>query len=171
MKKLTKNLLLLAICGVFTFSACSDDEATPIDPIETGVSVSIRNTFESAYFSTYPGFEIYADESPYGDVVNSTVGSGVEFEKYLGLYTIDISNNTISYKLTDDAPEGIMFRTIEAGTYDRYYITFDEPQAFKSISVNDEFVKVSIISNTELKVEIGEGYDFNAGHAFTISLE
>ncbi len=168
LKTFTVGLFIAISLG---FVACDKDDDQITNPIEYGTIATVRNSFESAYFSTYPGFEAFVNETPYGDTVSNAVTDAVEFTNYLGLYTIDIQNNSISYKLADIAPEGIMFRTIEPGTYDRYYITFDKAQAFKSLSVDDEFVKVSILSNTEIKVEIGEGYDFTSGHTFTITLE
>lgn len=160
--------MVLAIVSMFLFTACDKDEDPIINPIETGVEISIRNTFESAYFSNYPGWEVFANETPYGDTATGSVGSGVEITSYLGLYDIDLSNNTIIYKLAETAPEGITFRTIEEGTFDRYYITFNKPQAFKSLTVDDEFVHASILSDTKIKVEISAGYDFNSGRTFTI---
>lgn len=173
--KTIKNAMLTSMMAVALFSfftSCDDsDDKESVDPISAGSAVQVRNTFESEQFSAFPGFEIYVNEAPFGDTLTSTTGTGLEFEKYLGLYDINIGSNTINYELTDIAPENITFRTIEAGTFDRYYIKFGSAQAFKTASVDDEFVSVSILSDTEIKVEIGEGYNFMAGHSFMITLK
>jgi len=156
----------LVLTAAVYMSSCSKDEET-VNPIEYGAEVTIRNTFQSAFLNI--------PEIPYGDTLTSIVKSEVEFPAYLGFYKIDLGNSTIKFELLAEAANNpniaALFRVIEAGTYDRYYITFDKAQNFKTISTNNASVKASIISNKEIKIEIGEGYNFTPGNAlFTVTL-
>jgi hypothetical protein len=152
------------------FSSCKkeEEEQTTINPTEYESEVTIRDTFQSAFLSI--------PEMPYGDTLTSLVKSEVEFPAYLGMYKIDINNSTINFELIPEAANNpsiaALFRVIEAGTYDRYYITFNKPQNLKNVSTNNTSVKASIISNTEIKIEIGEGYNFTPGNAvFSVKID
>lgn len=81
---------------------------------------------------------------------------------------------SISFELAaaaDDPTYSDFFRTIEAGTTDRYYLTFDEAQNVSEYTSDNSSVKLRIDSEKVLVVEIGEGFNFNPGTAFTITLK
>lgn len=89
------------------------------------------------------------------------------------LYSINITNNTFEYILLPDANDPFWitnYRVLEAGVYDRYYLTFKDPHGVTSFTATDPAVNVRIDSDRILVVEIGEGFDFNPGAAFTITL-
>jgi len=139
------------------------------DPIKEGTSVTVQNTLESL---VVPGYET---ETNFGDPTTKEVGSDIEFPAFVGIYDIDLSDSQIEFSMSNtavnDAFVSGLFRTIEAGTYDRYYFTFDDEQKFKSATSSSEFVNVSVTNGTEVKVEVGPGFVFGADSAFTLTLE
>lgn len=169
------NLLLLALLvSVVTFTSCDDDDVRM--PITIGSTVTVTNTFESTAFTN--GEEQTIEELfqvPAGSLAaTANVGQAVEFPAYLlGLYDIDIDENSITFNLvaqTGDPTYGDLFRTLESGTTDRYYLTFAEDQSVNGFSSNDTSVSLRLDSDKVLVVEIGEGFDFNPGASFTITL-
>lgn len=177
-----KHYLLLAIIAV-TFASCNDDDDNDNITdfvIENGTSISINNTFQGGAGPAFTdGAEIpietfFADADPAALAGAATVEDAVEFPSYLlGLYDVDIDENSISYNMVaqeGDATYGDLFRTIEAGSFDRYYLTFDKPHNVKSFSSTDPSVNLRIDSNNVLVVQIGEGFVFQPGASFTITL-
>lgn len=176
MKFSTFSFLLLGLfLTPFTFSSCSDDEEV-ILPITLGSSVTVSNTFESAAITN--GAELAIEELfqvPAGSLAAvANVGAAVEFPAYLlNLYDIDLSANSITFTLVAQAGDptyGNLFRTLETGTTDRYYLTFDADQNVAGFTSNNPSVTLRIDSNQILVIEIGEGFDFNPGSTFTITL-
>lgn len=169
------NKLIYSIFILFSFiilfSSCSDD-----DPIEAGVSVKVNNTFQSDAFTG--GIELSIEEvfQTEFDALSATavVSDDVEFPAYLlGLYDIDISENTISFDCvagTNDPTYGDLFRILEPNTFDRYYFKFATPHNITGFESNNGAVTLSIVSDTEIAVVIGAGYDFNPDIAFSIEL-
>ena len=167
------NFLLLGlILSLFTLSSCSDDE----DPITSGSSVTISNTFQSTAFTMDAELAIEdLFQVPANSLEASTIISdAVEFPAYLlNLYDINIDENSISFEVVaqeDDPTYGTLFRVLEADTYDRYYLTFTEAQNVSSFTSSNASVNLRIDSDKVLVVEIGEGYDFKPGQNFTITL-
>lgn len=178
--KLSKfNFLFLGILfSLVTFTACNDDtdDNDPILPITLGSSVIATNTFQSTAFTN--GTEEAIEDLfqvPAGSLAaTANVGNAVEFSAYLlGLYDIDIDENSISFEVVaqdGDETYGDLFRTLEAGTTDRYYLTFDQAQNVNGFTSNNSSVSLRTDSDKVLVVEIGEGFDFNPGATFTITL-
>ena len=156
------------------FTSCEED--APTIPISVGSSVTVTNTFESIAFTN--GAEQAIEDLfqvPAGSLAaTANVGDAVEFSAYLlGLYDIDITENSISFEVVaqvGDSTYGSLFRTLEAGTTDRYYLTFDKSQNVSGSSSNNASVGLRLDSDNVLVVEIGEGFDFNPGSSFEITL-
>lgn len=165
--------------SLFTFTSCDKDDDNDDDvtiPITLGSSVTVTNTFESIAF-TNGTEEVIEDlfQVPAGSLAaTANVGDAVEFSAYLlGLYDIDIDENNITFEVVamdDDPTYGDLFRTLEAGTTDRYYLTFNKAQDVNGFSSNNSFVNLRIDSDKILVVEIGEGFDFKPGASFAITL-
>lgn len=171
------NLLgLVLLSVVLTLTSCDkdDDDKTAIN---SGAKVTVTNTIQSQALTGGTEAPIEAafmvDEGSLA--ATNTVTDAVEFPAYLlGLYNIDISENAIDFELVapqDDPTYSGFFRTIEAGTYDRYYLTFEEAQNVTGFTSTNSSVNLRIDSDKVLVVEIGEGYDFNPGTTFTINLK
>ncbi len=175
MKKISKLLLLSLTLSLVLFTSCSndDDDSTPIT---LNSNVTVKNTFQGGMTN---GVETPIEaifQAPEGSLAaTANLSDAVEFPAYLlGLYDINIATNTITFKLVakaDDATYSGFFRTLEAGTTDRYYLAFDNAQNVKSYTSSDPAVKLRIDSNQLLVVEIGEGFNFNPGATFTITLK
>ena len=164
-------LPLILFCGIVSFTACSDDAA-----ISSGAEVTVTNTFQATAQTSDVETTIEdVFQMPAGSLAaTAIVADAVEFPAYLlGLYDIDIDENSITFELVasvDDPTYKDFFRTLEANTIDRYYLTFDEAHNVSSSSSNDASVNLRVDSDTVLVVEIGEGFDFNPGTTFTITL-
>lgn len=178
MKFLEKNAFL-AMVAVFllVFASCDDDEGDSSTPIVLGSSVTVTNTLESDMITggTETTIEMLFGLGEGALASNATVTDAVEFSNYLlGLYDIDIDENEISFELVasaDDSTYMDFFRTLEAGTTDRYYFTFDKAQNVTGSTSSDASVNLRVDADTVLVVEIGEGFSFNPGSSFTINLE
>mgnify|MGYP006935328015 CR=1 FL=1 len=91
-----------------------------------------------------------------------------------GLYSIDINENSIAYVLLPDANDPFWiqnYRVLEEGVYDRYYLTFENPHGVSSFTCSENAVNLRIDSDKILVVEIGEGFNFQPGAAFSIDLK
>jgi hypothetical protein len=173
------NFLLLGLfLTVVTFSSCGDDDREKLTiPIALGSSVTVTNTFQSTAFTNgdeKPIEELF--QAPEGSLAaTANIGAAIEFPAYLlNLYDIDIDENNISFTVVaqaDDPNYGSLFRILEADTYDRYYLTFDEAQEVAEFSSSNASVNLRIDSDKVLVVEIGESYDFKPGQSFTITLK
>ena len=173
----TKALLLGGIVLFASlFSSCTKD-----NPILTGATVSVSNTLETATDPSMGGTG--GVETPIETILGvpagsltatATVSEGIEFKDYLeGLYDIDLSENEITFTLvaaSDHPFYSAFFRTIEPGTFDRYYLEFTDTHNIESWSSTDGATSLSILSDNEILVTIGEGFSFNPGSTFTISL-
>lgn len=169
------NFLFVGIlCALTTSTSCGPDFPFAIF---YGSTVTVSNTFESTAFTN--GAEVAIEDLfqvPAGSLAATTrVSPAVEFPGYLlGLYDIDIDKNSITFEVvaaSDDPTYGALFRTLEPDTYDRYYLTFDRAQNVNSFSSSNAAVNLRIDSNKILVVEIGEGFDFQPGATFTITLD
>ncbi|GAA0724796.1 hypothetical protein GCM10009430_29590 [Aquimarina litoralis] len=178
MKILKQKTLFLCIAIVSTsfFISCDSDDDNNAPPINTGVSVTVANTFQSATITS--GVETAIEDlfmQPAGSLeATANISDATEFPAYLlGLYDIDIDQNSISFELVAEANDpnyGPLFRTLEPDTFDRYYLTFDEAQNVKGFSSSNSSVNLRIDANNILVVEIGEGFEFQPGASFTITL-
>ena len=171
------NFLFLGlVLSLTTFIACDNDDDNPSVPLTFGSSVTVTNTFESVAFTN--GAEQAIEDLfqvPAGSLAaTANVGDAVEFSAYLlGLYDIDMDENSISFEVVAQAGDptyGDLFRTLEAGTTDRYYLTFENAQEVNGFTSSNASVSLRIDSDKVLVVEIGEGFDFNPGSTFTITL-
>lgn len=171
----TSVLILVMSLSAIGFTSCDDNDVTP--PISNGVSVTINNTFQSTAFQIPNETAIEAIfDVPTGSLfATATVSNELEFDDYLlNLYDVDIQENSINFTMSAQAGDptyNTNFRTIEAGTTDRYYLNFDNPHNVSGFTSNNSSVNLRIDSPTTLVVEIGEGYDFNPGIAFSIALK
>ena len=171
------NFLFLGLVfSLVTFTSCDKDDDEVIVPITLGSSVTVTNTFQSDAF-TMGAEQAIEDlfQVPAGSLAaTANVGAAVEFPVYLlNLYDIDIDENSIKFEVvaqSDDPTYMDLFRVLEAGTVDRYYLTFDAAQSVESASSSNSSVNLRIDSDKVLVVEIGEGYDFKPGQNFTITL-
>lgn len=170
------NFLFLGIfISLVTLTSCSDDDDAT-SPITLGSTVTVSNTFQGT--AQTGGIETDIEDVfqvPAGSLAaTASVDGTVEFPAYLlGLYDIDINENSISFELVapaDDPTYMNFFRILEAGTTDRYYLVFDEAQNVNGFTSDNASVSLRIDSNQILVVEIGEGFDFNPGSTFTITL-
>ncbi len=165
------------LCSFFVLTSCDNDDDGDATPIISGSGVTVTNTFQSIAFTD--GAELAIEDlfqMPAGSLAASAdVSEGIEFPAYLlGLYDIDIDENNISFEVVaqeGDETYGDLFRTLEAGTVDRYYLTFNSDQNVSSATTNNSSVNLRIDSDRVLVVEIGEGFNFNPGTTFEISLD
>lgn len=176
MNFLKSNLFLSFIfLFIVTLTSCGDDDEMTT-PITSGASVTVTNTFTGTAQTN--GVETTIEDffgQPAGSLAaTSIITEGVEFPAYLlGLYDIDIDESSISFELvaaSDDPTYMDFFRTIEAGTTDRYYLTFENAQNVSSFTSSNSSVNLRIDSDKILVVEISEGFNFNPGSSFTITL-
>lgn len=175
MKKTSKLLLATITFGLLSLTSCSSDD-NKTTPITLGTNVKVTNTFQGAMTNNVETAIETVFNAPKGSLeATAKLSESVEFPAYLlGLYDIDINQSTINFKLVakaGDATYGNFFRVLEAGSTDRYYFTFDSAQNVKSVTSSDPAVKLRMDSSTVLVVEIGEGFNFNPGANFTITLK
>ena len=177
---MSKNALLFIGClfVITILSSCDkDDEA----PTFLNSEVEISNTLETAADPSMGGtggvetpIETILGLPAGTFIISVAVDDGIEFNDYLdGLYDIDLSENQISYNLVAPADHPIysnFFRTIEANTFDRYYFKFSSNHNISSSNSNNSSVSLIIISDDEILIEIGEGFNFNPGSSFNITL-
>ena len=173
------NFLFLGVLfSLVAFTSCNDDDIpTPVAPITLGSSVTVTNTFQSTAFTS--GTEETIEnlfQLPAGSLAaTANVGAAVEFSAYLlNLYDINIDASSISFEVVaqeGDETYGDLFRILEAGTTDRYYLTFDDAQNVAGFTSSNSSVNLRIDSDKVVVVEIGEGYDFKPGQSFTITLD
>lgn len=182
MERLNFKTLLLAVSfSAFLFSSCSDDNEIQ-NPVSLGAEVTVTNTLQKSGDASVGGTgdaEV-AIETFFGLPINAlaataSVSESKEFPSFLmGLYDIDINENSVKFTLVapiNDPVYSPYFRTIEAGTIDRYYFNFKTAQNITGFSSSNAAVNLKIISATEFVVEIGQGYDFKTGTTFTITLK
>lgn len=168
------NFLFLGLfLSLATLTSCGDDED---QPVTLGSSVTVTNTFQSTAFTMDAELAIEdLFQAPAGSLAaTATVDSGVEFPAYLlNLYDIDIAEKSIAFEVvaqSDDPNYGTLFRILEANTFDRYYLTFENAQNVNGFTSSNPAVTLRIDSDKVLVVEIGAGYDFKPGQNFTITL-
>jgi len=90
-----------------------------------------------------------------------------------GLYSIDLTETSIEFSVLPDESDPFwvnVFGVFPAEKFDRYYFTFAEPHNITSAASNHTSVNLTIISETEVVVEISEGFDLQPGVSFFISL-
>ncbi len=161
-----------------TVTSCGEKDT---EPNLIGAEVTISNTLQTAADPSMGGtggvetpIELIFGLPEAALFATTEVDENVEFQAYLdGLYDVDISENTISYELVADEDHPVysaFFRTIEANTFDRYYLVFDQEHNIESGTTTNSSVSLSVISETEVMVQISEGFDFNPGTTFTINL-
>ena len=177
-----KTLFFALSIAATTLISCNKDDDNGLAPIIVeGTTVTVTNTFEggaggpaSTGGAEVPIEQFFTFAKPETLTAKASVAEAVEFPAYLlGLYDIDVDTNSIDFKMfakTGDATYGNFFRTIEAGSFDRYYLTFDKAHNVKGFTSSNPSVKLRIDSANVLVVEIGQGFVFQPGAAFTITL-
>lgn len=182
------NLFTLAILAlVVTLSSCKKKEEVTVTPLTEGNSVTVRNTYqdntvEEISFASFLKLPVDGLDKT-ATVSNNTV----EFENTLfvdltsgggplinGLYDIDLKTNSITYTLlpkADDPFWSTNYRTLEAGVRDRYYMTFENPHNITGFTASDPAINLRIDSDKVIVVEVREGFVFQPGAAFTITLK
>lgn len=156
------NILTVGLIALL-FTSCGKD------PITKDASVTLQNTLEK------PGLPGFETEANFGDPVTKTVSDEVEFATFVGIYDVDVDDSSITFSMSDAAKTNeeivALFRTIEEGTFDRYYFTFDEAQNFESVETDNSNVTASVVSDKELKVEVGPGFVFGEDSRFIVTLK
>jgi len=171
-------LIIFLFISIFALSSCDKEEE---DPIAINSEVTVSNTLQTAADPSMGGTG--GAELPIETIfglpegtftITATVNDNVEYSGYLdGLYDIDFSENKISYNLVAPADHPVysnFFRTIEANTFDRYYFKFNEGHNIESFTSDNSSVSFTIVSSSEILIEIGEGFNFNPGSSFNIDL-
>ena len=175
--------MLIGIC--FMLSSCDDDDA--IIPIAEGVNITVRNTLEETGTPESVYAALFGLSEDALDITAPLSNSALEFPNTLavdlsagggpvvnGLYDIDFTENSIEFTLlpVDGDPFwDSNFRVLEAGTFDRYYFTLSSAHEISNFESSDSSVNLRIDSDQVIVVEIGEGFNFNPGAAFSITLE
>lgn len=172
-KHVTLSLFIVSVLLIST--ACSK--------VKKDTAITVRNTIQIAADPSNGGTGGVetAIEGLFQQPENSLQATAnfskddAEFPGYLlGLYDIDFGKKSIHFRLAAEAGDptyGSFFRIIEAGTFDRYYFNFDAPHRIKSGESDNSSVAFRVISDNEVVVEIGEGFNFNPGTEFTIDLK
>lgn len=169
-------LLFMGLSLSLGFMSCDDDDEGAVPPVTLGSSVTVTNTFQSTAFTngTETAIEDLFQVAAGSLAATANVTAAVEFPAYLlNLYDIDIDENSISFTVVaqvGDPTYGDLFRTLEPNTFDRYYLTFDDAQNVSGGTSNNSSVNLRVDSDNILVVEIGEGFDFNPGTSFSITL-
>ncbi len=175
------KFLFIALLGVTFLASCGKDDK----PLSEDIDITLRNTLQDpgGDEGTYPALFGLSDDAfdefatlSYDDVeFSGALGqTGTPFGDISGLYEIDFSDNSISFKLLPDSTDPfwpMQFGTFPAGKFDRYYFTLSEDHNISGSKSNDENVRLRIDSDRVIVVELSEGYDFNPGKSFTIKLE
>lgn len=183
------KLTMIAIIGLLSFSSCSDDDDNvTVKPLNEGVDITLRNTLqdpgeaEVTYASLFGQANDAFDE--FATLSNTTTEfatalaqSGTPVGDISGLYEIDFTENSISFKVLPELNDPFwggfaeIFGVTPAGKTDRYYFTFSDAHKVTSFSSTDNAVNLRIDSDNVFVVEIGEGFDVQPGATFTITLE
>ncbi len=144
-----------------------------------GSEVTLCNTYQSAAPLSAGGTD--GKELPRENLLDVPVGSlcstnnvtpNIEFNSYLDLYNINVSDETIEFSNVVDVnnpPHPGYIRELEHGTFDRYYFKFAKPHGINSCHTYDSHVVGTVISETEILIEIGAGYH-TGGNGFTVEL-
>jgi hypothetical protein len=168
----------LAIGSAIALSACSNIPAAN-SGLHASAGIIMDNTIQIARPAAQMGTD--GKEIPIEALIGKPVGSmtakvnvdpkGVELRSYLGLWDVDFGEKSIAFmNIVNPAKQPFpgFLRVIEAGTFDRYYIRSDSAFCAKP-SVDKPFIKVECLSERELKITIGEGYD-NRQSGFKVSM-
>jgi len=175
MKKLMNLQAILFLVFVLLNTSCSKETSLP-NAITAETNFTVSNTIQTGADAilTTGGIEIPI-ESLLGLEEGSMIDSATintnetELVGFLSLWNIDLNGKSITF--TNIATEELYpgyFRVLESETYERYYFTFDTPLVVENISTNNEFVTAEVISDTEIVIILGEGYD-NTGSGFTVN--
>ncbi|MEM9341091.1 MAG: hypothetical protein AAGA66_20325, partial [Bacteroidota bacterium] len=179
------KLFMLAFIGLFIFSSCDDDDV--VDNPDQELTITLRNTLEEGGTET-PFPVLFGEAEDAFDEVATFSSDEVEFPTALaqegvnfmgntvdlsGLYAIDISESAIEFTLLPSADDPFwsnVFELFPAGKVDRYYFTYSAPHGITTANSNHGSVNLVIASETEIVVEITEGYNMQPGAAFLIRL-
>lgn len=177
MKLIKLQILLVAVMAITFFISCDNDDDVTIFTVEEGNTVTMRNTYNDSHvpeisFSSYLDFAFAGSEVEFPEALKVQLPDS-ESPMINGLYAIDLSENSITYKLLPSAEDEFWktnYRTLEAGVKDRYYLTFSENHNVSDFTASNPAINLRIDANNVLVVEVGEGFVFQPGAAFSISL-
>lgn len=124
------------------------------------VQISITNTIQGAFTENA--------EVPYGqDVGFQEIGSGLELDDTTTefVYDIMVTETGLSMAWVSNENNDKLARVIEEGTFDRYYIKFDQPVlAGASVNSNASLAPDIIsMSDSELVIQVGPGMEVGPG--------
>lgn len=112
MKSFLTPVKILAAFGLCAI--CLNPATT--DAAVVGDVVTASNTFENPDFTA-------SAQTIFGFSNATVVEPGVEFNEFVGIYDVDITEDSLTMTLVSN--EGLSFLEYEAGTFDRYYFGFD----------------------------------------------
>jgi len=177
------KLAFLALLPLFALTACGDDGDA--GPLPIGADVTLRNTLQDPGQPEVAFPALFEQPEDAFDEFGTVSADDAEFPTALaqpgtpmgdisGLYEIDMTEDSIDFTLLPAADDPFwvnVFEVFPEGKFDRYYLTFSQPHGIDGSSSNNSAVALRVDSPTVAVVEISEGYDMNAGTAFTIELE
>ncbi|NPD47690.1 MULTISPECIES: hypothetical protein [unclassified Lentimicrobium] len=176
---MTRKLLLMAMISLFAFTACDKDDVILDETVlvTEGNTVTVRNTYNDSHvpeisFSAYLDYAFYGSEVEFPEALAADLSSAAG-PVINGLYAINFTANTIEFTLLPDSEDLFWknnYRTLEEGVYDRYYFTFAENHNVGSFTCDNPAIHLRIDSENIIVVEVGEGFEFQPGAAFTIAL-
>lgn len=175
------RIILVALLSITILISCGEDDQA----LKEGVEITLRNTLQDPGEAegTYPGlfgladdaFDEFATLSFSLTEFDGALGqTGTPFGDINGLYKIDFTESSIEFTLLPDGTDPfwpMQFGIFPAGKFDRYYFTFSEAHNISGSSSSDNNVRLRVDSDSVIVVELSEGYDFNPGKSFTITLE
>ncbi|MEM9143064.1 MAG: hypothetical protein AAGA86_08760 [Bacteroidota bacterium] len=185
-----KHPFLLSILSVCILASCNDFYHNTEPPLKEGTEITMRNTLEDAIDG--PTEEtiysvLFGQAENAFDEMAILSDEAVEFATALaqgpeatggpnvsGLYRIDFTENRISYTFLPQVGDPFWepnFRILAEGVVDRYYFTFSEHHNISGYTASDRAVGLRIDSEEVIVVEIGEGFGFQPGASFTLTLE
>lgn len=148
MKQITQVIVVVLLLMLSTTIVLAQDSAVFDD-----VTVTMNNTFQSEELSA-------GVETPFGEPLTATLTDGIAIDF---LYTFTFTGSTLTM-VPGTQIEGFA-RVLEPGFFDRYYLTFDQPILAGAVSNPEATLvpNVTVLSATELVVEIGEGMEIGPG--------
>jgi len=162
-------------------------EETVVSALSEGNTVTVRNTYQDDMVPEGSFAVLFGLSEDALDLTADLSNSEVEFEDVLALdltsgggplvnplYQIDLTETTIEFTLLPDAMDPFWssnYRTLEAGVNDRYYLTFANAHNITGFTSSDPAINLRTDSDNVVVVEIREGFNFQPGANFTISLQ
>ena len=172
------GFVFAAAVSVF-FASCEEAE---VYPIMLGTGVTLNNTIEIAAVDSMGGtngmevpVETFLNVSANSLEGSSSISAdAIEFSNFIARWDIDVEEELIKFTnlvTANNEPYPGYLRVVEAGTFDRYYFKFESTVTPPNMmEISSPHVTAQMLSDTELVITIGEGYD-TASSGFEVSLE